>query len=130
MNNVYKDEILDHYKYPRNEGELELPDIEVNEGNASCGDSIRLQLKLSQDEKVEEVRYLCHGCVISKAASSMLTEAIKGRRIVDLKKLSLEDIYHLLGGPVSMGRVACAGLGLKALHKAIQAYQNTKSTKE
>ena len=128
MDNTYRDEIMDHYKYPRNEGTLNNPDVEVTEGNASCGDCIKLQLQLDSAQRIKAVKYLCQGCAIAKAASSVLTEAIKGKNLSQLDKLTLDDLYNLMGGPVSSARSACAGLGLKAMHKALQTYK--KSLKE
>jgi nitrogen fixation protein NifU and related proteins len=122
MSSLYREEIIDHFKYPRNEGEINDPDVEIDETNSSCGDKIRLQLKLDKDDNIHEVKFLCHGCVISKAASSMLTEAIKDKKLSQVKDMSLEDMYKLLGGPVALGRVSCASLGLKALHKAAKMH--------
>ncbi|MGI5827711.1 MAG: iron-sulfur cluster assembly scaffold protein [Patescibacteria group bacterium] len=119
MNDIYRKIILDHYKYPRNQGEILSPDVEVQEENSSCGDTIKLQLKLNEANCIQEVKFLCQGCAISKAASSLLTETVKGKKLSEVRKLSLNDVYKLMGGPVAIGRVKCAGLGLKALHKAV-----------
>lgn len=118
----YQDQILDHYKYPRNQGCLNNPDIEIIETNASCGDTIKLQLKFDKQKKIKNIKYLCDGCAISKASSSMLSEIIKGKTINEVKKLTQKDIEKLMGSPISLGRIKCATLGLKALQKGINKY--------
>lgn len=118
----YHDQILDHYKYPRNEGCLNSPDIEIIETNASCGDTIKLHLQFDKNKKLKNIKYLCDGCAISKASSSMLSELVKGKTIETIQKLTQKNIEKLFGSPISVGRIKCATLGLKALQNAIKKY--------
>lgn len=119
MDTLYRDQILDHAKYPRNTGKLDNPDVTVDESNQSCGDKIKLQVKFKQDE-VGDVKFQCQGCALSTAASSLLTEAVKGKSKAEIANMNLNDLYKLLGGPVNAGRVKCASLALKALQKAVK----------
>ncbi len=128
MNDVYREIILDHYKYPRNQGVLDNPDIETTQANTSCGDTLKLQLKLNKQGKVVKTAFSCHGCAISTAVSSLLTEVIEGKTISELEELGPEDIYKLIGGPVTTGRVSCATLALRALKQGVKAYK-LKGTK-
>lgn len=115
---LYMEQILDHYKYPRNFGRLENPDITHEEGNPSCGDQIRIDLKIS-DGKISDVRFSGKGCAISQAATSMLTEMIKGQSLEDVKKISKEDMLGELGIEISAIRLKCALLALKILKAGV-----------
>ena len=83
MENLYREHILDHYHHPRNQGTLEDADISCELDNPVCGDVVRLDVRLS-DGRVSEVRFSGHGCVISIASASMLTEEILGKTVEEL----------------------------------------------
>jgi len=121
---LYREEILDHYRNPRNFGKLDQAKIKIRETNASCGDLIDIYLNLKESKNktkiVEEIKFEGEGCAISLAAASMLTEAVKGKQITEVEKLADEDVFNLLGGKVNPGRVKCATLALVALKKALK----------
>jgi nitrogen fixation NifU-like protein len=104
--------LLDHYKDPRNYGQLEDPDIVHEEGNPSCGDQIRIEMKLS-GSTIEDIRFSGKGCAISQAAASMLTEELKGKSLEDVKQFTKEQMLELLGVAVNPMRLKCALLALK-----------------
>lgn len=110
--------ILDHYDNPRNHGELEDPQYSHEEGNPICGDIVKLDIK-TEDGLIKEAAFTGKGCVISQAASSMLTEAIKGRKLAEIKNLKAEDIFEMLGIRISPIRYKCALLPLKALRTSL-----------
>ena len=114
MEDLYREVILDHYQNPRNYGTLEPADISYEEDNPVCGDHIRLDLRL-KDGRVDEVRFSGHGCAISQASASMLTEAIQGKTLEELKAFSKDDVLDLLGIPLGPVRMKCALLSLKVL---------------
>ena len=114
MEDLYREVILDHYQNPRNYGTLEPADISHEEDNPVCGDRIRLDLRL-KDGHVSEVRFSGHGCAISQASASMLTEAIQGKSLDELKALGKDDVLDLLGIPLGPVRLKCALLSLKVL---------------
>jgi len=121
---LYREEILDHYRNPRNFGKLDQAKIKIRETNASCGDQIDINLNLKEGKNktriVEDIKFEGEGCAISLAAASMLTEAVKGKQITEVEKLADEDVFNLLGGKVNPGRVKCATLALVALKKALK----------
>lgn len=114
MEDLYREVILDHYQNPRNYGTLEPADISYEEDNPVCGDHIRLDLRL-KDNQVSEVRFSGHGCAISQASASMLTEAIQGKTLDEIKALGKEQILDMLGIPLGPVRIKCALLSLKVL---------------
>jgi len=115
MDTLYRDNILDHYKNPRNYGKLENPDISHEEYNPLCGDRLTIQLKIGADNRVEAVKFSGHGCAISQASASMLTEMIEGKSLDEVKAITKEDILDMLGIPIGPVRLKCALLSLKAL---------------
>ena len=112
--NIYQEELLDHYENPSNYGTLPNPDISHEEDNPLCGDKIRMDL-LIEDDTIKDVRFSGHGCTISLAAASMLTEKIKGKTLTEVKNLSRDDIMDMVGIPLGPVRVKCALLALKVL---------------
>ncbi len=114
LDDLYRDNILDHYAHPRNYGSLDHPDIAAEDENPLCGDHIRMELKVT-DGRIEQVRFSGVGCSISRAAASMLTEAIEGKSVEDVKKLGREDVLEMLGIELGPVRLKCALLALKAL---------------
>ena len=112
--NVYQEDLLDHYENPSNYGTLPNPDISHEEDNPLCGDRIRIDL-LVEDDIITEVRFSGHGCTISQAAASMLTEEIEGKSLTEVKKLSRDDILDMIGIPLGPVRLKCALLALKVL---------------
>jgi nitrogen fixation NifU-like protein len=114
VEDLYREVILDHYQNPRNYGTLEPADISYEEDNPVCGDHVRLDIRL-KDERVSEVRFSGHGCAISQASASMLTEAIQGKTLEELKSFSKDDILEMLGIPLGPVRIKCALIPLKVL---------------
>jgi len=114
VEDLYREVILDHYQNPRNYGRLESADVSYEEDNHVCGDHIRLDLRL-RDGRVADVRFSGHGCAISQASASMLTEAIQGKSLDELKAFSKDDLLDLLGIPLGPVRIKCALLSLKVL---------------
>jgi nitrogen fixation NifU-like protein len=118
MMDLYAEEILDHYKHPRHFGHLDDPTLSYHDSNPLCGDEITLELRI-EDNKVADVAFTGHGCAISRAAASMMSEEIIGMSLDELKKWNKESILDLLGIEVGPVRIKCALLPLKALKAAI-----------
>ncbi len=110
--------ILDHYKNPRNFGTIEDADLSYEEGIPSCGDVIRLDLKI-RNNKLEDIKFSGTGCAISQASVSILTENVTGKEIENVISLTDHDMLEALGGQVSPIRFKCALLGLTVLKKAL-----------
>lgn len=137
LKTLYREVILDHYKKPRNTGELEQPDREARCKNPSCGDRITLQLKIV-DGSVSEVGYIGMGCAISQASTSMMTQAIKGRPLAEVQRVlgafrsmivegdsepdkeTLGDLITMEGVGKLHARVKCAMCGWSALEAALE----------
>ena len=114
----YKDEIIDHYKHPRNFGDMVDADKTTNEANASCGDVISIAVKVL-DGRVVDIKWRGVGCAISTAAASMLSEKVIGMNKTDLVALGDTGIVEMLGGEVNAGRMKCATLAYRALIKIL-----------
>lgn len=117
MDDFYKEYILDHYRNPRNFGHLDAPDAVAEDLNPLCGDQIRIELKV-KDGAIEDVRFFGKGCAISQAATSMLTESVRGQRLEDVARMPAEKVIESVGIGISPARVKCATLGLKVLKSA------------
>ncbi len=118
MDDLYRDYILDHYKRPRNFGELEPHDLEALEHNPLCGDELGVHIRV-KDERIEEIRFHGHGCAISQASASIASEELKGMPLEEVSRLGADWMIELLGIPVSATRRKCALLNLKVVRGAV-----------
>ena len=118
MDDFYKEYILDHYRNPRNFGHLERVDASAEDLNPLCGDTIKMELALDGEGRVEDIKFSGRGCAISQASASMLTESIKGMKLEDVARLSQESVLENVGIGISPTRMKCAMLGLKVLKSA------------
>ena len=126
MATLYSEILLDHFRHPRNYGELAAPDISHENFNPLCGDRIRIALKLNQ-EIVEEARFKGDGCAISTAAASLLTELIRGSHIGEVAALSDDQLLAALESDIKPARLPCALLALNALRAGLKEYSTTES---
>jgi nitrogen fixation NifU-like protein len=122
MSDLYREQILDHYGHPRNEGTLEDPDISYERDNPICGDSVRLDIRL-QDGKVGQARFTGQGCVISMASASMFTEEIQGKTIAELKAMDDRHMFKMLGIDLGPSRANCGVLPLRVLQEALAQWE-------
>ncbi|MDY6774586.1 MAG: SUF system NifU family Fe-S cluster assembly protein [Halobacteria archaeon] len=120
---MYKQNILDHYRNPHNYGEIENPDIEYEDVNPSCGDEIDVYVELDEDGEIVDAKFKGEGCAISQASASMLTDEIKGMTLDEVKDLDRDYIMDMLGIELNPMRVKCAVLGLKVLEGGVAEYE-------
>ena len=114
---MYRDYILDHYKNPRNSGELAGATHTYHDTNPLCGDEITMFLKVD-DGRIADIRFAGKGCAISQASASILTEDVKGKTLDEVRAYDTQRVFESLGITISPARVKCALLGLKALKGA------------
>jgi nitrogen fixation NifU-like protein len=119
MDDFYRENILDHYRNPRNKGRLENPTHMHEEHNPLCGDVIRIDLHVNGEGIIDQVGFEGQGCAISQASASMLTEMIQGKTLEEAKEISKEDILEALGIEIGPVRLKCALLSLKVLKAGI-----------
>lgn len=122
---IYNEKIMDHYKNPRNRGDMENPTVKVDAVNPVCGDCTNIQLKI-EDDIISDVKFESLGCAISIASASMLTEEVKGKKIEEAKKIQEKDILDMLGTTLSSYKQTCATMSVDALQRAISSYEKTK----
>jgi nitrogen fixation NifU-like protein len=119
MDDFYRENILDHYRNPRNKGHLDNPTHSHEEHNPLCGDVLRIDLHVNDEDVIEEVRFQGQGCAISQASASMLTEMIQGKTLEEAKQVNKEDILEALGIDIGPVRMKCALLSLKVLKAGV-----------
>ena len=118
MDDLYRDYILEHYKHPRNFGELEPHDLEAHDLNPLCGDEMGVHIRVA-DGRIEELRFHGHGCAISQASASIASEELTGMELQRAATLDADWMIELLGIPISATRRKCALLNLKVVRGAI-----------
>ncbi len=115
---LYRENILDHNRNPRNKGTLDPADFTYEDTNPLCGDEVRIDVRVEGD-RVSEIKFSGRGCAISQASASILTELVQDRPLAEVKALTKDDILDELGVPISPARLKCALLGLKVLKAGI-----------
>jgi nitrogen fixation protein NifU and related proteins len=126
---IYRETILDHYRHPRNYGDLPDANAHARDSNVLCGDVVEMQLRINAN-RIEDARFRGEGCAISIATASMLTEFSKGKSISEIKGLGNKELVRLLGTDPGPARIECAILGLEVMKAAIDKRQNVKASEE
>ena len=130
MDDLYRDEILEHYRNPHNFGVLENPSTAKEGANPLCGDRITLMLGINDEGQIQEVAFTGRGCAISQASASMLTDEIKGKTLEEISHMGSQDVLDNLGIEISPARMKCAMLSLETLREATQDRVEWTSTDE
>ena len=126
MSDFYREVILDHYKNPRGHGAMESPDATAEGLNPLCGDEVTISVKFADDgETIEGIGFEGRGCAISQAATSMLTEMVKGRKASEVAAMPKEELLEEIGIPLTPVRLKCAILGLTTLRLALHKGKGT-----
>ncbi|HEY2200801.1 MAG TPA: SUF system NifU family Fe-S cluster assembly protein, partial [Solirubrobacteraceae bacterium] len=112
MDDLYRDYILEHYKRPHNFGELDPHDFAALEHNPLCGDELGVHIRVAGG-RIEDLKFQGHGCAISQASASMLSDELRGLTAEELIKLDHNTVLELLGIDISATRMKCAMLSLK-----------------
>lgn len=119
MSDIYRELVIDHYKNPRNVGEIQNAAVHGEEHNVVCGDTIEYFLKFDGEGKVLEVKWKGNGCALSQAAASLFSEQLKGKTRTELGELTEKDILRLVGTELNPSRQKCATLPLVSLKKGL-----------
>src|SRR6266511_6000701 len=128
---MYREVILDHYKNPRGHGVMEDADAEAEGQNPLCGDEVSIYVAFGEDgETIDEIKFAGRGCAISQAATSMLTEMVKGRTASEVAALPKEELLEEIGIPLTPVRLKCAILGLGVLKVALHRAKGTPLPEE
>jgi nitrogen fixation protein NifU and related proteins len=127
---LYRELILDHYKNPRNHGLLQDADASAEGMNPLCGDEISVSVRLDDDDVIEDVGFEGRGCAISQAATSMLSDLVKGKTADQVATMPKEELLDELGIPLTPVRLKCAILGLGVLKLALHKAKGTPLPEE
>jgi nitrogen fixation NifU-like protein len=120
---LYKEELLDHYRFPRYKGKLVQPDVMSAQFNPSCGDSVTFEAKIANGTIVQ-IGFDGTGCVISQAAASMLAEFVRGKSTLEISALPSSIMIELIGMELGPTRLKCALLSLYALQEGLHTFCN------
>jgi nitrogen fixation NifU-like protein len=115
FDDLYRENILDHSRNMRHRGALDPADVDFEATNPLCGDRLRLTMQVDANDRIVGVGWEGEGCAVSQAAASMLGERIIGMSLEEARQIGKDDIFEMIGIPLSMNRVKCALLSLKAL---------------
>jgi nitrogen fixation NifU-like protein len=118
MDDLYREQILDHYKNPRQKGQINPSDHSFEDENPLCGDFLHIDLKTDAQGIIIDARFEGHGCAISMASADLMLESLLGKTIDDAKNLTKQDILNMLGIELSPVRLKCALLSLKVTKAA------------
>jgi nitrogen fixation protein NifU and related proteins len=127
---LYREVILDHYKAPRNFGLLEPADALAEGQNPLCGDEVTVSLRFADGDVIEDVGFEGRGCAISQAATSMLTDLVKGRTAQEVASMPKDELLEEIGIPLTPVRLKCAILGLSVLKVALNKAKGTPLPEE
>jgi nitrogen fixation NifU-like protein len=128
---MYREVILDHYKNPRGHGVIDGADAEAEGQNPLCGDEVSIFVAFEDDsDTIEDVKFRGRGCAISQAATSMLTEMVKGRKASDVAAMPRDELLEEVGIPLTPVRLKCALLGLGVLKVALHRAKGTPLPEE
>jgi len=121
VRSMYSEKVMDHFRNPRNVGEMENPDGVGHVGNPVCGDIMELYIKVDNDV-ITDARFKTFGCGAAIATSSMVTEIVKGKTVEEALKISNETVAEALGG-LPAAKMHCSVLAEDALRSAIEDYR-------
>lgn len=118
---MYSDLVMDHFRNPRNMGVIEDADGVGEVGNPTCGDMMRITIKV-KDDRLEDVKFQTLGCGAAVATSSMVTEMAIGKTLDEADEISNKSVAESLGG-LPPAKMHCSNLAADGLHKAIEDYR-------
>ncbi len=131
FDDLYRENLLDHYRNPRNHGTIETADAEADGQNPLCGDEVTIYLAFRNGSgEIRDIKFSGRGCAISQAATSMLTELVKGRNAGEVASMEKDELLEEIGIPLTPVRLKCALLGLSTLKLALHKGKGTPLPQE
>jgi len=127
---LYREVVLDHYRAPRNYGLLDPNDAVAEGQNPLCGDEVTVSVRFGDGDTIEEIGFEGQGCAVSQAATSMLTDLVKGRSVAEVATMQKEELLDEIGIPLTPVRLKCALLGLGVLKVALHRAKGTPLPEE
>ena len=124
MDDLYREQILEHYQSPHNFGTLDAPTVSRDGRNPNCGDQITMQLQIDSAGTIADVAFSGRGCAISQAGTSLITDELRGKHVDEILALGSPFVMDLLGVEVGPTRIHCALLGLETAQKAIASVRS------
>jgi NifU-like protein len=118
----YTDKVKEHFLHPRNVGEIAGPDLDATVGNITCGDALRLMVRLDKAGRIADAKFQTFGCASAIASSDALIDIIKGKTLDEAARITNDDIAQYLGG-LPEAKMHCSVMGMEALQKAIAQYR-------
>lgn len=125
---MYSDKVMDHFQNPRNVGKMDDADIIGEVGNPTCGDIIKVYMKI-EDDHIKDIKFSTFGCGAAVATSSMVTELVKGKSIDDALKVSKDQVAEALDG-LPPAKMHCSNLAADAIKNAIEKYRSDSEEKD
>lgn len=126
---IYREIILEHSKNPSNKGTLDPNDFSYEDLNPLCGDEVRIDVRV-RDNSISEIRHSGHGCAISQASASILTEMVEGKSLDEVKAIGKDELLEEIGIPLSPARLKCALLSLKVLKAGVYGIEHANQELE
>jgi nitrogen fixation NifU-like protein len=130
LDDLYNDHILDHFESPYHKGHCPGATCQHSDRNPICGDQLSLEVRLGDDQRIEEAWFDGKGCAISQAAASILCEAIEGKTLEQLKEFGARDMLDLIKVPLTASRQKCGLLGFKILKTMLYASELQPAAEE
>lgn len=125
---MYSDKVMDHFQNPRNVGKMDDADIIGEVGNPTCGDIIKVYMKI-EDDHIKDIKFSTFGCGAAVATSSMVTELVKGKSLDDALKVSKDQVAEALDG-LPPAKMHCSNLAADAIKDAIENYRSDSKEKD
>ncbi len=119
MDDLYRELIIDRFKNPQFRGELDPNDITFEDDNPLCGDHLRVDIRVDENDVVSEAKFSGKGCAISQASADLLVEMIHGKTLDEVRALTKDDLLELLGIELGPVRLKCALLSLKVVKAGV-----------
>ncbi|HPT70154.1 MAG TPA: Fe-S cluster assembly scaffold protein NifU [Syntrophomonas sp.] len=122
---MYSQKVMDHFMNPRNVGKIDLASGVGEVGNPVCGDIMHIEIKVNDDDIIEDIKFNTFGCAAAIATSSMVTEMVKGKTLAEAERITNRAVAEALDGLPEV-KMHCSNLAADALHEAIKDYMDKR----